>query len=45
MHFKERSWECVAWTQVVKVREQWQALVNNVLILHVPYNVGNFLMM
>jgi len=37
--------ESVVWTQVAWVREQWQALVKNVLNLHVSYNVGNFLTM
>jgi hypothetical protein len=31
------------WIDLAQNREQWWALVNTVMILRVPQNVGNFL--
>ena len=31
------------WIGLAQVRDRWHALVNAVMNLHVPYNVGNFL--
>jgi hypothetical protein len=31
------------WTELAQDRYRWQALVNVVMNLQVPYNVGNFL--
>ena len=31
------------WIKLAQDRERWQAIVNGVMNLGVPYNVGNFL--
>ena len=40
---KEISWECVNWIDVAQDRDKWQAVVNVVMNLQFPYNVGNLL--
>jgi hypothetical protein len=33
----------VDWIHLAQDRDQWQAVVNTVMYLRVPYNAGNFL--
>ena len=34
---------CEDWMELAQDRDRWQALVNVVMNLHVPYSAGNFL--
>jgi hypothetical protein len=43
MDIKEIESECVDWINLAKNRDRWQALVNAVMKILVPYNGGNFL--
>jgi hypothetical protein len=43
MDFREIGWEGVDWSHLAQDRDQWQALVNTVMNLRVPYAMGNFL--
>jgi hypothetical protein len=43
MEFKEIGWEAVYWIHLAKDRECWQALLNMVIHLLVPYNAESFL--
>jgi hypothetical protein len=36
-------WECVNWMFVAQDRDQWQAFMNTVMNLQVPYNARIFL--
>jgi hypothetical protein len=40
---REVRWGGVDWIYLAHDRYQWQALVNSVMNLQVPYKVGNFL--
>jgi len=44
MDFQEVGWGGMDWTDVAHNRERWPVLVNAVMNLRVPCNVGNFLM-
>lgn len=43
MYFKVIGWEGLDWIHLAHDRYRWQAVVNTVLNLHIPFNVGNFL--
>jgi hypothetical protein len=43
MDILEIGWEGVELIHLVQDRDQWRALVNTIMILRVPYKVGNFL--
>jgi len=43
MDLLEIGWEGVELIHLVQDRDQWRALVNTIMILRVPYKVGNFL--
>jgi hypothetical protein len=40
---REIGWGGMDWIDLAQDRDQWRALVNTVMILRVPYNVGKFL--
>jgi hypothetical protein len=42
MYLREMGWGGMEWTDLAPGRDQWRALVNTVMNLHVPQNVGNF---
>jgi hypothetical protein len=35
-NIREIGWDCVDWTDLAQDRDQWRALVNMALNLHVP---------
>jgi hypothetical protein len=43
MDLKEIRWEIVEWIHLIQDGNKWQAVVNTVMNLRVPYKVGNFL--
>jgi hypothetical protein len=40
---RERAWGGTDWIDLAQNRDQWRALVNTVMNLRVPENVGEFL--
>jgi hypothetical protein len=43
MDLREIGWDDMVWLDLAQDRDQWRALVNTVMNLRVPYNVGIFL--
>jgi hypothetical protein len=43
MNLRETEWAGMDWSGLAEDRDQWKALVNTVMILWVPLDVGNFL--
>jgi hypothetical protein len=43
MDLRETGWSGMDWIHMAQDRGQWQALVNTVMNLRVPKNVGKFL--
>jgi hypothetical protein len=43
MDLREIGWGAIDWIYLAEDRDQWRALVNEILNLRVPYNVGKFL--
>jgi hypothetical protein len=43
MDIKDRGWGGMDWIYLAHDRDQWWALVNTVMNVRVPYNVGKFL--
>jgi hypothetical protein len=42
MDLTERGWGGRGWIDLAQDRDQWRALVNTVMNLWVPQNIGNF---
>jgi hypothetical protein len=40
--FREIGWGSMGWTDLAQDRDQWRALVNKIMVLLVPQNVGKF---
>jgi predicted small integral membrane protein len=43
INLKEMGWGGMDWIDLAQDRDRWWALVNVVINLQVPHNVGNFL--
>jgi hypothetical protein len=43
MDLREIGWSSMDWTDLAQDRDQWRALVNTVMNLRFPLNVGKFL--
>jgi len=43
LNLRETRWVCVDWIHMAQDKDQWQALVDTVMNLLVPYRAGNFL--
>jgi hypothetical protein len=40
---REIGWDGTDWIDLADDRDQWRALVNTIMNLRVPYNIGKFL--
>jgi hypothetical protein len=43
MDLRDIGWDGMDWIDLAQDRDQWRALLNTVMNLRVPYNVGKFL--
>jgi hypothetical protein len=43
MDLREIGWDGMDWIDLLQDRDQWRALVNTVISLAIPLNVGKFL--
>jgi hypothetical protein len=43
INLKDVGYEVLCWIQLVQGRDQWRALVNTVMYIHVSYKAGSFL--
>jgi hypothetical protein len=43
MDLREIKWSCMNWIDLAQDRDQWRTLVNTIMNLRVPLNVGKFL--
>jgi hypothetical protein len=43
MDLRETEWDGVDWIDLAQDRDQWRDLVNTVMNLRIPQNVGKFL--
>jgi hypothetical protein len=43
MDLGDTRWDGMDWIDLAQDRDQWRALVNTIMNLWVPYNVGKFL--
>jgi hypothetical protein len=43
MDLREIGWGAIGFTDLAQDRDQWRALVNMIMNLRVPQNVGKFL--
>jgi hypothetical protein len=43
MDLRDKGWGGIDWIGLPQDRDQWTALVNMIMNLRVPLNVGNFL--
>jgi len=43
MDLQEVGWGGTDWIDLAQNRDRWRVLVNVVMNLRIPYNVGNFL--
>jgi hypothetical protein len=43
MDLRDIEWGVMDWIHLAQYRDKWRALVNTVMNIRIPQNVGNFL--